>query len=751
MLKYKFSVLFLLFCLLSISAYNYVFADNFNEPPVKVQISAYGSNEKSQRGLFTTDFIVPLYYPQNKDTLAFFNPKYTYTTPEADEINLGIGLRHIFDDSFILGLNTFFDRRLSHSGKWYSQAGLGLEYLSHPLDIRLNWYKPLTRAKIINTTYGFGSTSLIQYDNKEEPLQGLDFEFGVPVFDQYTKTRLFLGGFFYQSRLSKDVNGFRARTETSLTNWLSLDTTFDSKSDGQSKFYGGARIILPFEWTNLFRKNSKTGASVTPDTNSYLENHIFDRVIRDIDIQSTTSATQSKVHDMTYVDNSNSTPGSGEGTFENPYKTIQNGIDNAIGDKWVYIRKGNGSYLEEATVKTGTTLWGSGYNGDFSGISAPGYPVINGTGKDNALTLLGNNTIMGINVTGANNFGIFAQDADNIFIHNNEIIGNGVGDGWNSGLGLIFIGGVGIISSTAGNYNTNIAGNIIQNNALNNVTGLAAGIATLFIDGTVNLNIDSNFIISNGNNNSLNGGAGIINLFIDGISEIIITSNTINDNGNNCIDAAGAGILSSDFGPGQVNMTISTNTITKNGNDGSGDDFSFAGGIVYFGQSESSGGNIALSLLSNTITDNGNRSNGTSGGFIALNIGSSPLSIIASSNTINRNGLNSLDSAGTYTAAGEGRLSLLAEYNTITDNENGFKEAFYDADVELTTIDLGGGILESAGHNSIYDNTTLDIVNNTSSLLTAKHNWWGTSNPDPISQFSGNIDYEPFLLSPPNP
>ncbi len=228
-----------------------------NNSPVKVQISAYGSNEKSQRGIFTTDFIVPLYYPQDKNTLVFFNPKYTYTTPSADEVNQGIGLRHIFNDSFILGLNAFFDRRLSHSGKWYSQAGLGLEYLSHPLDVRLNWYKPLTRSKMVDTTYGFGSTSLIKYYNKEEPLQGLDFEIGIPVFDQYTRTRLYLGGFFYQSRLSKDVNGFRARTETSLTKWLSFDTTFKSKTDGQTEFYGGVRVILPFEWTNLFGKKSK--------------------------------------------------------------------------------------------------------------------------------------------------------------------------------------------------------------------------------------------------------------------------------------------------------------------------------------------------------------------------------------------------------------------------------------------------------------------------------------------------------------
>jgi hypothetical protein len=82
----------------------------------------------------------------------------------------------------------------------------------------------LTAAKVVDDGYAFGSTSLQYWENKEEPLQGLDFELGGPVFDRCTRTRAYVGGFFYQSRLAKDVNGFRFRTETSLTPWFSLDT-----------------------------------------------------------------------------------------------------------------------------------------------------------------------------------------------------------------------------------------------------------------------------------------------------------------------------------------------------------------------------------------------------------------------------------------------------------------------------------------------------------------------------------------------
>src|SRR5208283_4035352 len=141
--------LIILVCLAFILA-PFAFADNSNKALGQVQFSAYASTNKSEEGLFTVDFIVPLYYTSSKDTLVYYNPKDTYSTPDANEIHQGVGLRHIFDDSYILGINAFFDRRQDHSDEWFSQAGVGLEYLSHPLDMRLNWYKPTTRYKVLS-------------------------------------------------------------------------------------------------------------------------------------------------------------------------------------------------------------------------------------------------------------------------------------------------------------------------------------------------------------------------------------------------------------------------------------------------------------------------------------------------------------------------------------------------------------------------------------------------------------------------
>ena len=67
------------------------------------------------RSIFYVDYLLPLYYSEDQTTLLFINPKQSLYTPSAEETSLGAGLRKIFNDSFILGMHFFFDRRLAHS------------------------------------------------------------------------------------------------------------------------------------------------------------------------------------------------------------------------------------------------------------------------------------------------------------------------------------------------------------------------------------------------------------------------------------------------------------------------------------------------------------------------------------------------------------------------------------------------------------------------------------------------------------
>ncbi len=712
-------IILVLLILLASSFATSAFADILSSSPVKVHLSAYGSNEKSQRGLFTTDFIIPLYYSDDKDTLFFFNPKYTYTTPNADEINQGIGLRHIFNDSFILGLNTFFDRRMAHSGKWYSQAGLGLEYLSHPLDIRLNWYKPITQAKVVDTTYSFGPTSLIQYDNKEEPLQGLDFEIGTPVFDQYTKTRLYLGGFFYQSRLSRDVNGFRVRTETSLAKWFNLDTTFESKGDGETKFYGGVRVTLPFELTKFF-KPKKQPLDTPAAPSSYLQECIFDRVVRDIDIQSKSSTQQSKKHDLTYVDNSNTT-GIEDGTYEHPYTKIQDGVDNATGDKWVYVRQGGGDYNEgNIDLVENITLWGSGYNGGFKGIPVTGYPII----SDSTINIENKNNcnVMGLRITGENP-GMtrinIVGDANNIIISNNLFADNPRISS------VILIQSGGAYSTTSNITIEDNVFNVFAENVVYHIHLLQdADVGGVFDNITIQRNTLT--------------GAGIYVENLNGtVRNISIAYNDIGD-------APGYGIYfinSFEYSdpPRKAklaeNIYILNNTIhniTENTNNGFGVMIhAYAGEFKDF-----------------VISDNKFHSNDIGGMWLKAAYGGALADVAVSGNTVYNNkeygilfDISDKDSVLTASVSG----------NVIRDNGTGVFITRDDSDNNLV-VDLGGGSMDSRGQNSFYDNLGNDVYRRTEYVpaVDAKYNWWGQASGPADGKISEAVNYEPWLTSNPN-
>jgi hypothetical protein len=80
------------------------------------------------RTLYIMDFLVPL--SQGDKNILFANPKYTPNDVDGWEVNLGLGYRHmLFNDSVILGINGFYDRRKTPWGSIHEQWGIGAEVL----------------------------------------------------------------------------------------------------------------------------------------------------------------------------------------------------------------------------------------------------------------------------------------------------------------------------------------------------------------------------------------------------------------------------------------------------------------------------------------------------------------------------------------------------------------------------------------------------------------------------------------------
>lgn len=637
--------------------------DSFNAfAPTRINFSAGGGTEG--RGIFSTDELIGLFYSKDKNTLWFINPKQNWQTPNAQEYNMGTGLRHIFNDKFILGLHYFYDKRLSKNDIWHNQNGVGLEFLSQPFDFRFNWYDPTQKGKgtTVSNYYKLGPQHLLQIGSQEEALGGYDFEFGAPVFEKQTKTRLYLGGFFFNSKIAKDINGFRTRTETNLTKWLAFDTTFNRWANGKTEVLADLRVTVPFELGRIKEKKNPFKVNEM----DYIHDRIFERVVRDIDVKTNTTNIGDRQKEVpgvgiVYVDNTNNT-GIEDGTLAHPYNTLDEALTDATGRyigtggtaRYVYIFRGDGTArgmdLGNYTLVDNAVLWGSGYNGGYNGVPVLGYPVVDDT-VSNIIVLGNNNTVMGLEITdGAN--GIFGSNISQATITHNFITGNGngiylenygVNSGWNiSGNKITLNTGSGIYLNNGDPIEETLLSNV--NISGNEIKGNSHGV---YIDNYMpisNVNITGNDISENG---VLNSGIHIENY--GDASNFNISGNLINGN-------TGPGVyLYNDINALADNFSISGNTIS--GNTGEGirienydstiHDFTFAGntisgndrGIYVKSEDQPSEGTSIYNFkfTGNSITDN-NRE----GIYVKNKYGSIANNFAFTNNAITRNGYDGI-------------------------------------------------------------------------------------------------------------
>jgi hypothetical protein len=460
------------------------------------------------------DEFIPLFGKDN--VFMFFDTKQVIDNYEAQEQNFGCGIRGIFfDDSLILGGNVFFDQRKTRYRNHFRQIGFGLEALSQYLDLRTNFYLPLTKKKTIGdeVSYRFGSTSLIKSTSAvyEEPMRGLDYETGtvVPGISKFVETRAYIGGYHYFSKVGKNIHGVRARMEIKPTPAFNIDLEVTRDRTSSTEGYAGCYVSLPFSIGNLLTgknpfKGWKEATKFKKGLRS-LKKRLVDPVVRDLDIVSENVSANpvetTQISGLVYVNNSNTT-GVEDGSKEHPYNTIQEGVNNVSGDKWVYVFAGSGNYNESVTLSNSVTLWGAGYNGGFNGIQTTTSPVISGTGLADCITLADNTKVMGFKIQegGAAFNEIIANNKSNITIQNNTLTQSSGGiciiDGSNiiiKNNALSFInGGIVIVNGNANNSNY-----ILENNTVSFST-VTAGVLIISVANTISdIKLQSNIISSN--------------------------------------------------------------------------------------------------------------------------------------------------------------------------------------------------------------------------------------------------------------
>ena len=472
----------------------------------------------------------------------------------------------------------------------------------------------------------------------ETGLDGYDAEVGVklPFFGSSTDVRLFVGKYDFDGGFGQQgAEGYKGRLEVRSGPYLTFDAeVFEDAALNGTDYFVGARLHIPLYGKDTWRRFRESYKS--PSLNSFEDRMYSDMVMRDVRVQmdesdpiedlgrfkqktdvdvdvqrsrTTNNVTETLTvrNNVTFVDGDNEGGAVEDGTAENPWGTLQEGSDNAIGATiFVHeVSSGGGNYTDGVTLQSNQELTstitamggkkfettnrpvvepGSGDIGvDIAGTSntvinrleintddADGISTIAGAGGTGSFTVVNNV----ISTTDDDAYGVFFEaDADaNIVISNNTIST----DGFESF-------GIGIENEPLG---PGQPGSIVITNNMVVTTGDEAS--------GIELISDSFSTIVSGNNVSTSGDDFAFGIFIENNSDesASITGNTIATFGDNGSHGA---IIDSN---GNGTAVISNNTITTD------DDFGI--GIV----SDNEDGTGQATVNNNTVMTDGDDSDG---------------------------------------------------------------------------------------------------------------------------------------------
>lgn len=178
--------------------------------------------------------VQPFFQTPDRTHTFFIQPRYNYNDSDGNLFNLGAGYRR-YSERFdaLAGINIFGDYETRHR---HGRTGIGIEWLSSPMDIRANSYIGLTPAREVESP----STGPVF----EKVADGLDFEVGVPL-PYVPHTKLFSGGqitFFEET--GNERYGWRARVEMKPVPWSTLSAGLRDENDGPAEWRFDARISV---------------------------------------------------------------------------------------------------------------------------------------------------------------------------------------------------------------------------------------------------------------------------------------------------------------------------------------------------------------------------------------------------------------------------------------------------------------------------------------------------------------------------
>lgn len=672
----------------------------------------------TERSLTRFDLMIPVL--QNDKSLFFVDIRGVLSTKDTQEGNFGLGYRQkLVNTPLILGGYAFYDVIDSENSNTFHQITIGAEALGEKWTARANGYISLSgkaRVKDDDDAFAQGNNIIVK-EGYERSLHGFDVEVGRTI-DPVPGLSAFLGAYHFDNDEVENITGGRARLEYSfkemyaanneighpLLNKLTLtgEVQYDGER-GQTAFVG-ARYLIPL---------GKPAAKPL----SRLDRRMTEVVMRDIDIvinnNQENGLAQNRLGETLtawHVDNTNSEDG--DGSFENPFKTLKQAELASAPHDLIHIRVGDNTTTgqdEGIILKEGQILHGHGANVIQTTQSGDNLVVVRGLEQQaefskitnnagNGIIAKDHNVIRGIEITDAQSNGIYGLNSNWLNINNVNLI-----DNTDSGIGID------VFETEDADLTINISNVVAQGNNTgillrnNSFSGITTG--SINISDTVALNnnngialefsaVTDNLMKTNLNNittSSQNANSVGINVVSNATNELIeLAANNITNNNNTSL-----GMSISSMASGENRSKIELNNINTNETlNGTGTFIRTAGNFNYATTSISnmvSNNNAITGLLIGNIatTDNAAETNlntiaasfNPSDNIQIVNLASNgdntstiQLDTISTNNSKSANSIGSgviiFNDALGLDGSGDNRSTI--NINNIESNENGF-------------------------------------------------------------------------------
>ncbi len=192
-------------------------------------------------------------------TLAFSQARFsTATNAEGSTTNLGLGIRHRPDDVSMIGVNAFWDYRMTDYSDAHSRLGLGGEYLWKDFEIRNNWYIAITDEKDVTVD---GNSY------KERVVPGWDVEVGYRL-PSNPELAFFVRGFNWDYKNTQDNSGLEGSVSWQATPHVGLEafvsneisaasTTVNTSLPGTDETFFGLRMNITGNPVKFAKKDYK--------------------------------------------------------------------------------------------------------------------------------------------------------------------------------------------------------------------------------------------------------------------------------------------------------------------------------------------------------------------------------------------------------------------------------------------------------------------------------------------------------------